>query len=330
MTARNTIAEWKNLDCTYDGIFWAGRNGVKSILSPLDGRSEFVVFQTGKILVTLPNSAVPVYYPLISHPFQGPAKAVLMDLDGTSIKSEGFWIGAIEQTVCSLMGNPSFRLSKEDIPFVSGFSVSEHLKYCIAKYHLNADMETARKCYMDVVRRETREILEGKGRENAYMPAPGLKKFLLKLKESHIKIGLVTSGLYEKAMPEIISGFREMDCRKPYLGEPMKFYDAVITAGTSFGDGCAGTLGELCAKPHPWLYREICEVGLGIHEEEFSSVIVLEDSAAGVLAARLAGFDVIGMRDGNIEAAGLTDLVWSMEERLENILPCILGKEERF
>lgn len=49
---------------------------------------------------------------------------------------------------------------------------------------------------------------------------------MLALKAKGIKIGLVTSGLYEKAMPEILSAFRALD-----MGEPTDFYDAIISAG---------------------------------------------------------------------------------------------------
>lgn len=39
-----------------------------------------------------------------------------------------------------------------------------------------------------------------------------------------MRIALVTSGLYEKAWPEIVSAFRTLD-----LGDPRAFYDAIIT-----------------------------------------------------------------------------------------------------
>lgn len=318
---------WKQIPQSFDGLFTIGDGDVERITVSPDGRSEFVWFRSGKVLVTLPNSPVPVYYPLKQHAFCGPAKAVLMDLDGTSVKSEGFWIWMIEQTVCRMKKDPDFKLKEADIPYVSGFSVSEHLKYCIDTYQLDVSLEEARAHYFDIVHFEMNEIMEGRGKEDAYTVSEGLKEFLLKLKENNIKIGLVTSGLFEKAIPEIVSGFRQMNQTEPDLGAPLEFYDAVITAGTAFGKGGSGTLGELCSKPHPWLYREACEVGLGIYEEDFSKVVVLEDSSAGVLAGKLAGFDVIGMRDGNIEAAGLSGLTYKMVNNLEEALACILAKE---
>jgi phosphoglycolate phosphatase-like HAD superfamily hydrolase len=113
-----------------------------------------------------------------------------------------------------------------------------------------------------------RAILDGRGRPNAFTPTPGLKAFLLALKERGIRIGLVTSGLYEKAWPEIVSAFRTLD-----LGDPRDFYDAIITAGFAIRKGQVGTLGELSPKPHPWLYAETCRVGLGIDFNDRHHVI---------------------------------------------------------
>jgi beta-phosphoglucomutase-like phosphatase (HAD superfamily) len=119
------------------------------------------------------------------------------------------------------------------------------------------------------------------------------------LKARGIKVALVTSGLYEKAYPEIVAAFRVMG-----LGDPAAFYDTIITAGFQVAPGSPGTLGELSSKPHPWLYAEAARVGLGIPFEERASVVGIEDSAAGVCAVRLAGFAPIGVAGGNIEAGG--------------------------
>lgn len=311
--------EWERILTTADGIFSSGRDGVKSILTPPDRRSEFILFENGTVLAGLPESSVPVYYPVKRRPFRPKARAVLMDLDGTSVHSEAFWIQMIEQTVKEISRNPKFRFREEDLVYVSGFSVTEHLNYCIRRCDLSVSLPQAREIYDSVCRRERKEILEGRGRKNACQAADGLKEFLLALKEEKIKIGLVTSGLSEKAMPEIVSAFRQME-----LGDPLLFYDAVITAGTPYGKESAGTPGELCAKPHPWLYREICETGLGMGEEEFDRVIVIEDSSAGVLAGYLAGFDVIGIRGGNIRAAGLDGLLRMEAADFQEILKFIL------
>ena len=49
-----------------------------------------------------------------------------MDLDGTSVRSEEFWIWIIEKTTASMLDDESFKIEDSDIPFVSGHSVSEH------------------------------------------------------------------------------------------------------------------------------------------------------------------------------------------------------------
>ena len=241
-----------------------------------------------------------------------------MDLDGTSVHSEPFWVWIIEQTIASLRGEPDFKLEPADQPFVSGHSVSEHLQYCIDKYCPTATVEDARGYYFQHAQREMESILEGRGRSDAFVPAPGLKEFLLELKEMGIKIALVTSGLYEKAYPEILAAFRTLG-----LGEPKDFYDAIITAGFPLRRGEVGTLGELSPKPHPWLYAEAARVGLGIPFEEREQVIGIEDSGAGVCAIRLAGFVTVGLAGGNIRESGTAGLCHYWCDSLQSVLELV-------
>ena len=63
-------------------------------------------------------------------------------------------------------------------------------------------------------------------------------------------------------------------------------------------------LGELSPKPHPWLYAEICRVGLGIPFEDRHQIVGIEDSGAGVSSIRLAGISCIGYASGNIIESG--------------------------
>ena len=142
-------------------------------------------------------------------------------------------------------------------------------------------------------------IVGGNGRDDAFQPIPGVKEFLLRLKAHGVKIALVTSGLYEKAYPEILSAFRTMD-----LGAPENFYDTIITAGYASGKGAFGTISELPPKPHPWLYAEAARIGLGIPPDQRDHVVGIEDSGAGVCSVRLAGFTTIGVTGGNILASG--------------------------
>ncbi|OPZ20865.1 MAG: hypothetical protein BWZ10_00593 [candidate division BRC1 bacterium ADurb.BinA364] len=291
------------LDACSDGIHRAGADGVRHIAATGDGKVEFIARASSTLAYVRSALGYPAYYPVHSAAIERPVKAVLMDLDGTSVRSEDFWIWIIQLTAASLLGDAAFELESADLPYVSGHSVSEHLQYCIAKYCPEKTVEEARSLYFSHTAREMEAIVKGKGRANAFTPAPGLKEFLLELKGRGIRIGLVTSGLYEKAWPEILSAFRTLQ-----LGDPREFYDAIITAGFAMRKGETGTLGELEPKPHPWLYAETSRVGLGIPFEDRHRVVGIEDSGAGVCSIRLAGFSCIGVAGGNIVESGASGL----------------------
>jgi beta-phosphoglucomutase len=309
------------LDRTSDGRFREGADGVRAIAATADRKVEFVGFATHTLACVRSALGYPAYYPVAPVAVERPLRALLMDLDGTSVHSETFWIWIIERTTASLLGRPGFSLEEADVPFVSGHSVSEHLQYCIDKYCPGASLEEARRLYFEHAHREMREILEGRGRIDAFVPAPGLKEFLLDVKALGLRIALVTSGLHEKAYPEILAAFRTMG-----LGDPAVFYDAIITAGFPLRRGQAGTLGELSPKPHPWLYAEACRVGLGIPFEERSRVVGLEDSGAGICAVRLAGFAPIGLAGGNVVESGARPLCHAWCESLDEARRVIAGE----
>lgn len=304
---------------TANGSWETGKNGVLSIFTQLDGKADYIVFEDRTLVYIHSAMGYPAMYDLKEDLYEGPAEFILMDLDGTSVRSETFWMWIIEKTISELLGDSKFSLEDSDIPYVSGHSVSEHLQYCINKYCQDATVEEAREIYFRQTQYEMNEIMKGRGRKDAFVPGPGLKEFLLTLKEHKIKIGLVTSGLYEKAWPEILSAFRTLN-----MGDPLDFYDAIITAGFAFGKGQAGTLGELSPKPHPWLYAETARVGLGVVPEKRHRVIGIEDSSAGVLSIRLAGFTAIGLEDGNIRQSGALPLVRKMYDNLLDALPYLI------
>lgn len=300
-----------------DGHFEKGKDGVNHIYSTGDKKVELICYDDRTLAYVHSSVGYSAYYPVHSVK-KDDVKAVLMDLDGTTVKSEEFWIWIIEKTVSSLLDNPKFSFTDADIPYVSGHSVTEHLKYCIDKYCPEASIEKAREYYFYHTNREMQNIMEGKGRRNAFVPTPGAKEFLLELKKRDIKIGLVTSGLYEKAYPEILSAFQTWG-----MGDPKDFYDCIITAGTSLGKGRTGTLGELEVKPHPWLYAETANVGLGISFEDRRHVIGIEDSGAGVSSIRLAGYYTVGIGGGNIKESGTMGMCNAYCETFEEILKLI-------
>lgn len=308
----------KDIGACSDGVFAAGERGVCAVYATGDARVEFICFEDATLCYVLSATGYPAYYPLKKVSLKKPVKAVLMDLDGTSVKSEEFWVWIIQKTIRSLTGNEEFCFEEADLPHVSGHSVSEHLKYCINKYCPDKDLEQARELYFMHTHFEMNEIMEGRGKKGAFTPSEGLKNFLLALKERGIKIGLVTSGLYEKAWPEILSAFDALD-----MGDPKQFYDASISAGFALRRGSVGTLGELEPKPHPWLYAETCTVGLGIPEEERCHVIGIEDSGAGVCSIRLAGYTTVGFGGGNINSSGTRALCDFYADTFDEILQFI-------
>lgn len=321
LIAPELASDFIDLPSAADGMFRVGHGGVVRVLTPRDKKVEFIVFADKTLCWVKSAMGYPALYPLHEQRFEGPAEAVLMDLDGTSVHSEFFWIWVIEQTTARLLGNPRFALEEADLPHVSGHSVGEHLQYCIDKYSPGAALEKARTIYFEITHHELKEISEGRGKADAFTPTPGLREFLLELKGRGIRIGLVTSGLYEKAWPEIISAFRTMK-----MGDPLAFYDAIISAGHAIRPGQAGTLGELEPKPHPWLYAETAKVGLGIDFARRHRVLGFEDSSAGIVSVRLAGFAAIGVGGGNIDQSGVRPLLYRSIKDLTEALPVVLGQ----
>ncbi|MDZ4858219.1 MAG: HAD family phosphatase [Candidatus Hydrogenedentes bacterium] len=304
------------LEQTSNDAFVVGKAGVQAIAATGDRKVEFIALEEKTLAYVTSSMGYPAYYPVHPVRIDRPVRAVLMDLDGTSVRSEAFWIWIIQCSIASVLGNPKFELEDGDLPHVSGHSVSEHLQYCIGKYCPDKTVETARQHYFQHTEREMQAILEGHGKAGAFTPVEGLKDFLLELKSRGIKIGLVTSGLYQKAWPEIVSAFDALG-----MGDPKDFYDAIITAGYAVRKGEVGTLGELSPKPHPWLYAETARVGLGIDFKDRHSVIGIEDSGAGVCSIRLAGFAPIGFAGGNIIESGAKALCTGYVANFEEILP---------
>jgi beta-phosphoglucomutase len=301
-----------------DDIFEVGKMGVISVMATGDRKVEFISFKSHTLAFVHSSMGYPAYYPVHPVSLQKPICGVLMDLDGTTVRSEEFWMSIIQMSTSSLLGDPSFTLEEEDLPFVSGHSVSEHLQYCIRKYCPGESIEKARSFYFTHTHRELQQIMQGGGNPGAFKPAPGVKEFLVELKRMGVKIGLVTSGLYEKAWPEILSAFKTM-----VLGDPCNYYDSIISAGYPLRKGQAGTLGELSPKPHPWLYAETFRIGLGLEFHDRNSVIGIEDSGAGICSIRLAGIPTIGIAGGNIIESGTRCLCNHYCQSFEEILNII-------
>ncbi len=270
----------------------------------------------GHLYGKLSNYGVSADYRIDPVEFHGPAQAILMDLDGTTLTSEEFWVFIIQETMKKLLGDPRFSLEEADVPYVSGFTTVDHLNYCIRKYSPDRSIDRAVALYHETAEFELQEIMEGRGHVDAFRPMDGLKEFLTGVKKRGIPIGLATSGLDYKAIPEIVAAFRALD-----MGDPREFYDAIITGGRRKDVGDYGTLGEVVSKPHPWIYTELAYLGLKITDP--TRVIGIEDSAAGVLSLRFSSFPVIGLESGNIGQSGLDCLCHKKVARLPDILELI-------
>ena len=132
---------------------------MKKIWTPKDGKIDILEDEGKRFVEVKSGMGYPALYPLHEIKIEKPVEAVLMDLDGTSVKSEEFWVWIIESSIARLMGNPRFSLEDADIPHVSGHSVSEHLQYCIDKYCPEKSVEEARRHYYDITDYEMDEIL---------------------------------------------------------------------------------------------------------------------------------------------------------------------------
>ena len=109
-------------------FFETGKDGVRAIYTPADEKIDLIEFEDKTLCCVKSGLGYPAIYPLRETRFEPKAKAVLMDLDGTSVHSEAFWMWVIEQTTARLLGDKGFRREAADEPFISGHSVSEHLQ----------------------------------------------------------------------------------------------------------------------------------------------------------------------------------------------------------
>ena len=305
---------------TSDGMFAVGENA-KEIFYSKDGKIEFVIFSGEKCLAGVVSVASnTAYYPLNDVSLGACISSVVMDLDGTTASSENFWIEIIRLVVTKMMGNENFIFEKCDIPFISGHSVSEHLSYCIRKYVPSYTLDNAMAIYRDITEKKLKSLMDEDGEHIGFEPMRGIKEFLSFARGCNVKTGLVTSGSLDKAHPEIMSILRRLGYK-----DPSDCYSTIITAGNPLDKNLFGTLGELSAKPHPWLYVEACCIGLG-EPKGSQSVVGFEDSGAGVMALRLANIPVIGVRNGNIVDSGFEMFCECMVDDMTEALDLLKGR----
>ena len=105
-------SDFVSLEKCTDGYFFVGKDGVTSILATGDHKVEFIFFKDHVLAYVNSAMGYPAYYPVGPIKVEKPIKAVLMDLDGTSVRSESFWIWIIQLSIASLLDNPKFELGR--------------------------------------------------------------------------------------------------------------------------------------------------------------------------------------------------------------------------
>ena len=76
-------------------FFETGKDGVKKILTPDDRKIDIIEFEDKTLCYVKSELGYPAIYPLRETRFEPKAEAILMDLDGTSVHSEEFWMWLI-------------------------------------------------------------------------------------------------------------------------------------------------------------------------------------------------------------------------------------------
>lgn len=238
-------------------------------------------------------------------------EAVMMDMDGSTTDTEKLVLEAMRQMMAKTLGNPQFRFARDDFPNIVGDSTTNHVKYLANRYNLDAAQLN---CYIDNYYEKYHRILydvrDGRVMDVLIEPMLGLGSFLAALKEKGIKVGMVTSSLKKEADIVMTEIFKQLDIDTDYES----YYDGVIAADE---------VGETFLKPHPNLYIRMAEEKLGLKDKK--RAFVIEDSTAGILAARIAGFAVAAVshhhtQDHNFDLANLGLMKGGLPEILEKNL----------
>lgn len=300
----------KSRASTLDGTFSMQDNNIDSIYTTKDEKIEIIKFKNHNELIGITSSITNTsYYSLLDIEVKE-VKNILMDMDGTSVLSENFWIEMLRLTVAKQTNNNSFQFHDNDMPFISGHSVTEHLNYCIKEYSLKCELVELKEIYDSIVDYN----LDNNVDSNFFEPRKGLKEFLTTVKEKNIKVALVSSGSSKKVIYTLKCLFEKID-----LGNPLDYYDCIITSGVASKKHNYCTMGELYAKPYPCLYEEAYYIGLGLTRDDLKYTIAIEDSASGIYSIRSSNMAPIGIAGGNIKGSGADSLCYDYVEKLSDI-----------
>lgn len=187
------------------------------------------------------------------------SKAIIFDMDGVLVDSEGFWKQAEFEVFTSL----GVKVTEDQAKLTKSMTTFEVTQFWYEKFPWdNVDLEVVEQLVVSrvIALIETEDCL-----------IKGVKTFIEKLKVKEYKIGLATNSP-KRIIPIVL---KKLDV--------LHLFDATLSAES-----------ELKGKPDPAIYFSAAEK-LGAAPAE---CIVIEDSYSGMLAAKNAGMKVIAFTNG--------------------------------
>jgi len=182
-------------------------------------------------------------------------KAVIFDMDGVLVDSEGLWQQA-ERKVFSSLG---VSMSAEACELTKTMTTAEVTQYWYSQNPWKG------RSLEEVEAMVVSRVIELIGTQNCEIP--GVRAFIEQLKSKGVKVGLATNSPY-KVIPEVL--------------EKLNL--------THFFDALSSSEFQAQGKPHPAVYLKAAEM----LQEKAADCLAIEDSGSGVEAAKRAGITVIG------------------------------------
>lgn len=193
-------------------------------------------------------------------------KAVIFDMDGVLVDTESFHCDAWIKT----FADHGLSLTEEQYhQTFTGTSSPIIVKEMMQKHHSSNNSNDSIKDIDGVIYKKTEyasSLMQGK-----LVPLPGVKELIMRLYAKKYKLGLASSS----GMQVVSTVLSSLDLEGKFM---------VVHSGESVKQG----------KPNPDIYLQTAAL-LEVPPEH---CVVIEDSKAGIIAARSAGMKCIGIMNG--------------------------------
>jgi len=199
-------------------------------------------------------------------------EAVFFDLDGLLVDTEGIHVRAYEE-VGRYLG---IELTADYLNTFIGAPTTENIKRIMADYNIPAER------YEQILKIRYDRYAELVGKI-PLSPMDGAVECVMRAKEKGYRTGLVTSSIREHSVAVLDNITRHSD----FKIDITDYFDTMV-----FGDDIPRQ------KPEPDIYREV----INRLKIEPDVAVALEDSEAGVTAAKTAGVHVIAVPCHNTRA----------------------------